>query len=339
LQCAGIAGAPGARAVASGRRPALGEVKIVSTRDGAGKSVEKGTIKFFPVGGGAAAHDSAAVLVDAVDMRIVDASPRAAVLLGHSVANLAGRILPDLIEPSRTDDGAAADDRPAPVCYRLTGASDESAFYGMSSASFTHEGRKLDLYLFHDVTLWVDLKTDLTNRNLELSHLARHDHLTNLFNRMMFRDTLELANARLGRLDGCLGVLYIDLDGFKKVNDRLGHDAGDDVLVEVARRLRDGVRTSDVAARLGGDEFGVILENLRAPEDALKVARHIIGLVAKPISVVGETVAISASVGAAVTDRPVVDAASLVTTADRMMFEARSRGHGYAALASDAGPT
>lgn len=93
-----------------------------------------------------------------------------------------------------------------------------------------------------------------------------------------------------------------------------------------------------VIVRLGGDEFGVILENLNAPEDALKVARHIVGLIAEPVSVAGETVCISTSVGAAVTDRPVDDAASLVTSAERMMFEAKSRGHGQAAPASDMGP-
>ncbi len=309
----------------------------MSTRDGAGEDGNTAKMDFFSAGSGAIAHDSAAVLVDAGDTRILDANPRALALLGRSAADLVGRVLPDLIETCRTDDGAVVG-RPTPVCYRLAGAGGGARFYGVSSASLTHEGRSLALYLFHDVTLWIDLKTDLKNRNLELSHLARHDHLTNLFNRLMFRDTLELANARLGRLGGCLGVLYIDLDGFKQVNDRLGHDAGDKVLVEVARRLRDGVRTSDVAARLGGDEFGVILENLHAPEDALKVARHIVGLIAEPVSVAGETVCISASVGAAVTDRPVDDAASLVTSADRMMFEAKSRGHGQAALTSDIGP-
>jgi diguanylate cyclase (GGDEF)-like protein len=310
---------------------------IVSHEDGAGKSSDTGKIKFFSDVGGMAALDSPAVLVDAEDMRILDANPQAAALLGHCAADLAGCILSDLIESRRTKDGAAGNGF-APVCYRLTGASGESTFYGVSSTTFIHEGRARALYLFHDVTLWVDLKTDLTNRNLELSYLARHDHLTNLFNRLMFRDTLELANARLGRLDGCLAVLYIDLDGFKQVNDRLGHDAGDGVLIEVAHRLRDGVRTSDVAARLGGDEFGVILENLRTPEDALKVARHIAGLIAEPVSVAGEMISISASVGAAVIDRPVAEAASLVSSADRMMFEARSRGPGHAAMASNIGP-
>ncbi len=291
---------------------------------------------FFSTGREGVAHESAALLVDARDLRVLDANPQALALLQCSRADISGRALSDLIEPCVSDDAGRS--APGADCYRLAGKDDSSRFYTMSAASFSHDGRAVVLYLLHDVTFWFRLKTDLTNRNLELSHLARHDHLTNLFNRLMFRDTLEMANARLGRTDGWLGLLYIDLDGFKQVNDQLGHDAGDDVLVEIARRLRDSIRTSDVAARLGGDEFGIILENLRAPEDALKVARHVVDRVAEPISVNGETVAVTASVGAAVADQPLAEAASLVASADRMMFEARSGGPGRAALASDINP-
>jgi len=304
----------------------------VSADDEAGAHLATPARSAFFAGVDEDTRNAAAVLVDARGKSILDLSAEAAALLGNEGSDLIGRALPDLIETHRTDD-TVSEAAAAPVCYRMAGRDGETVFVGVSSAAFDHEGRRVELYMFHDITRWVDLRTDLTNRNLELSHLARHDHLTNLFNRLMFRDTLALANARLGRLEGAyLGVLYIDLDGFKQVNDQHGHDAGDNVLVEVAHRLRNGVRTSDVAARLGGDEFGVILENLRAPADALKVARHIIELVAEPIVVEGETVTISASIGAAVTDRPVADAGLLVTAADKMMFEAKSRGRGQAAL-------
>lgn len=304
--------------------------------EGAGSASESGERGFFSAGKGHSAGKSAAVLVDAADLRILDANMWAASLLDRSIPELVGRSFPEIIGPHRVGDGVK--DGRGPAWFRLAGEDGESAFYGISSTSFDRQGRPVVLHAFHDVTEWVDLKTDLTSLNVELSHLASHDHLTNLFNRRMFRETLELANARLGRLDGCLGVLYIDLDGFKQVNDTLGHDAGDCVLVEVARRLKGAIRTSDVAARLGGDEFGVILENLRKPEDALKVARHIIGLVADPISTAGETTRISASIGAAVADRPVPDVAALVTIADKMMYEAKSGGCGRAVLAADIGP-
>jgi diguanylate cyclase (GGDEF)-like protein len=182
------------------------------------------------------------------------------------------------------------------------------------------------------VTHWVDSKNELTRINLELSHLARHDNLTGLFNKPMFLDTLELANSRLERLDGLLGVLYIDLDGFKPVNDRYGHDIGDRVLVEVGSRLRGAVRTSDVMARLGGDEFGAILENLKAPRDALKVADLLIEVLAKPFIVDGKRIAISASVGAVVANRRVADSTRLLVQADRMMYRAKRLGRARSAL-------
>ena len=306
-----------------------------SVGKGVGRASESGDSGLFAVGEGHSAGDSPAVLVDAGDRHILDANPRAVTLLGGAAAELVGKAFPEIVEPHRAEDGA--DGGRGPASFRLAGADGESALYGITSASFVLKGRPVVLHIFYDVTEWANLKTELTDLNLELSHLARHDHLTNLFNRLMFQDTLELANARLGRLDGCLGVLYIDLDGFKQVNDRLGHDAGDHVLVEVASRLRGAVRTSDVAARLGGDEFGVILENLRSPEDALKVARQIIARVSEPISTADEAIQISASIGAAVTDRPLPDVATLVTGADTMMFEAKSGGRGRAALTADIG--
>jgi diguanylate cyclase (GGDEF)-like protein len=291
-----------------------------------GRSGQADKTLFFGTDADCRQADSPALLVDAETGRVVEANPQSLALLKCSAAEIAGKRFPDLLDRSRVEDAGGA------ICYRFESEDGISAFYDLSSISLEIEGRQVKLYLFHDVTGWAELQTDLTNRNLELSHLARHDHLTDLFNRYMFRDTLALANARLGRADGLLGVLYIDLDDFKQVNDRYGHDAGDRVLREVAGRLRGAVRTSDVAARLGGDEFAVILENLHSPEDALKVANHIIGVLSEPYSFGRETVRISASIGAVVTGKPLDDVTDLVTRADAMMFEAKSRGRGQASL-------
>lgn len=269
--------------------------------------------------------DAPALLVDSVSGCIQDANPAALSLLATTLAGIAGERFPDLIEARLVDDADGA------AFYRFV-TRGGTFYYGLSCVPILGEGRRAELYLFNDVTRWVELQTELTDRNLELSHLARHDHLTDLFNRHMFQDTLELASARLERIDGHLGVLYIDLDGFKQVNDRLGHDVGDSLLQEVARRLRRAVRTSDMAARLGGDEFGVILENLREPADALKVAGHIIEVLSQPYDIDGEAVRISASVGAATAGQPPANVADLVTRADRMMFQAKSNGPGRAAL-------
>lgn len=297
--------------------------------NGSGRPHLDGGLTFFRDGGGAG--DSPALLSDRTNFRILDANAAALALFGCERGELAGRVLAELLEPRRIEDGTA---RKVGVCFRFERETGESVFYGVAATGLEYQRRHVVLHIFHDVGDWVDVKTDLTNRNLELSYLATHDHLTNIFNRLMFRDTLELANARLGRIDRHLGVLYIDLDGFKQVNEKLGHDAGDRVLMEVAGRLREAIRTSDVPARLGGDEFGVILENLRIPDDALKVARHILDAIAQPFILEEGVVRISASIGAVVTGRSVADVDKLVARADRMMFTARSNGSGQVALAT-----
>lgn len=272
-----------------------------------------------------------ALLVDPLDRHILDASPAALAVLGGDAADLIGRPIDEILQTR----GEPADDpvsSPIRRLIRLPGVGGRERAFEFSVLDVLSEGRETLLYCLHEVTHWVESKSELTRINLELSHLARHDHLTGLFNKPMFVDTLELANSRLERVDGLLGVLYIDLDGFKPVNDRHGHDTGDLVLVEVGGRLRGAVRTSDVMARLGGDEFGAILENLKTPRDALKVAELLIEVLSEPFIVDGKRITISASVGAVVANRRVPDSARLLIQADRMMYQAKKQGYGRAAL-------
>ena len=126
----------------------------------------------------------------------------------------------------------------------------------------------------------------------QLQHQALHDDLTGLANRALFNDRLDHALRRAG---GGLGLLFCDLDDFKDVNDRLGHAAGDEVLVEVARRLRECVRSGDTVARLGGDEFAILLDDAA---DTQRVADRVITAMLEPFSVGGTTLGISMSVGA-----------------------------------------
>lgn len=288
------------------------------------------------------AQASPAFLIDATDdLRILDANDAASSVLGRPAGELTGLKLSELVELDRSRTVVAelqTPATPAPMFARLVGDAGTIRSYGVSMVPVLWESRRLSLCVLYDVSGWVGLRADLTKMNVELSRLARHDHLTGLFNRPMFLDTLAIANARLNRLGGLLGVLYIDLDGFKPVNDRLGHDAGDRVLVEVANRLKLAVRSSDVVARLGGDEFGAILENLKRREDCLKVARNIIDRLSDPLHVDGERFDLSASIGAVVVSEGVSDSGALVTRADRMMYKAKALGRGRAALApSDPG--
>jgi diguanylate cyclase (GGDEF)-like protein len=121
----------------------------------------------------------------------------------------------------------------------------------------------------------------------ELLRAARYDELTGLPNRRLFHDRIDTALARSRRKHGRVALLYIDIDDFKAVNDRLGHDAGDLLLQEIARRLERCVRKADTVARLGGDEFVVILEDIHGPDDATAVADKIHHSLQQPTAIAG----------------------------------------------------
>jgi diguanylate cyclase (GGDEF)-like protein len=168
---------------------------------------------------------------------------------------------------------------------------------------------------------------------LMLQHQAMHDALTGLPNRVLFLDRLTQALARLSRRDGQVAVLFLDLDGFKWVNDSLGHEAGDAVVVEVARRLQSALRPYDTAARIGGDEFLVLAE---APEDDEKAAIHLAERIREqlmgPIRVGDTDVRVSASVGITCTSDSTAEAPLLIRDADAAMYRAKALGKNRWAL-------
>jgi diguanylate cyclase (GGDEF)-like protein/PAS domain S-box-containing protein len=160
----------------------------------------------------------------------------------------------------------------------------------------------------------------------ELRAQATRDGLTGLANRRLFQDRLQMAVARARRADSPLALMFIDLDGFKQVNDTLGHEAGDQLLIEVARRFRSCVRESDTLARLGGDEFTIILEPVRAPENADLVARKLLAALDEPIVLGNASTRISASIGVSVYPFDGGDADALVKQADAAMYHAKRLG-------------
>jgi diguanylate cyclase (GGDEF)-like protein len=133
-----------------------------------------------------------------------------------------------------------------------------------------------------------------------LHRLAHYDALTGLPNRHLFDDRLGLALATARRCDWRVGVMYIDLDDFKEVNDRFGHATGDRLLVHIGQCLRRAVRSGDTVARIGGDEFGAILPMLKRVEDAQVVARKLASALARPVEIDGRTLTGAASVGIAI---------------------------------------
>ncbi len=164
---------------------------------------------------------------------------------------------------------------------------------------------------------------------LALLHAALHDPLTELGNRAKFFTELGRAIDHTPAVSAVglkVGVISIDLDGFKPVNDRLGHAAGDDVLCVVADRLRAQVRTGDVVARLGGDEFCVLCKEVSSPDDVANLAQRIVTAMGEPITTRAGVVTISASVGVATCTPGSTDGDALLEAADQAMYQAKGDG-------------
>lgn len=177
----------------------------------------------------------------------------------------------------------------------------------------------------------VAVTQDITARKAleeRLSHAALHDPLTGLPNRLMFMDRFDQVLESARRHGGLAGILYIDLDGFKEINDKLGHATGDQLLCEVGRRLQSCVRAEDTAARFGGDEFGVVLASLGRAADCEAVAWKIIDAMAAPFGLGADStvIRVSASVGAAVYPVHGAEAAILLNLADTAMYAAKNAG-------------
>jgi diguanylate cyclase (GGDEF)-like protein/PAS domain S-box-containing protein len=169
--------------------------------------------------------------------------------------------------------------------------------------------------------------TDRVKLEEELTRQAFHDGLTGLPNRALFRDRLNQALARSRRSMYPLAVLLLDLDGFKQVNDSLGHDAGDQLLREVADRFNDLIRPSDTLARLGGDEFALLLEGSNQAQ-AVTIAKRLLADLAEPVSISGRELSVAASVGVVVDATGTAQSEDLIRSADVAMYAAKEAGRG-----------
>jgi diguanylate cyclase (GGDEF)-like protein len=167
---------------------------------------------------------------------------------------------------------------------------------------------------------------DRAAREAQYQHQAHHDMLTGLPNRAYFGERLREALSLADRRGRQVALMYIDLDRFKIVNDSLGHGAGDQLLGEVATRIRDGLRASDLLFRMGGDEFTVILPDVDSPEAVAQVAQRIVGQVRAPVQVGGHDVAVGVSIGIAMHPGDGSTAEALIKNADAAMYSAKQLG-------------
>jgi diguanylate cyclase (GGDEF)-like protein/PAS domain S-box-containing protein len=175
---------------------------------------------------------------------------------------------------------------------------------------------------------------DITERRAleeRLQHQAHFDSLTGLPNRDVFFDRLGQALTLARRTEQPVGLLFVDIDNFKLVNDTMGHAAGDKLLVHSAECLQQSMRAEDTVARLGGDEFAIILPRIDKPEHAALIARKALAALSSPLKIEGQTVVVTGSVGVAISAADGMDAQTLMKNADRAMFRAKASGkNGYA---------
>jgi diguanylate cyclase (GGDEF)-like protein/PAS domain S-box-containing protein len=272
-------------------------------------------------------HAPVGMAITGTDGAFVEVNDAFCELVGRSRRELASLLLEDLAHPDDLEDVRssrrrmlASGQRRHEGRFRLMRADHRPVSVSLSCALLGEPGEPVRGLVLNAADVTREQK-----RESELLHLALHDPLTGLANRVLFLDRVSHAVARLRRGQSSVAVLFLDVDGFKAVNDRYGHRAGDHVLTVAARRLAHAVRPGDTVARFGGDEFVVLCED-SGQSEASVVARRIAELWQEPIPVPdGGQVVLSCSVGVAVTRTPDVTAEQLLREADEAMYRSKRR--------------
>lgn len=272
-------------------------------------------------------HTSEAMVVTDAQGVVLDANPAFTAITGYETAEIIGRRMNILssghhdrafyqaLWGSLHDTGGWSGD----ICNRHKNGA-EFVVRLTISTSYNEDGSvNCHIGLFADVT-------EKRRREASIWHQAHYDHLTQLPNRQMFQQNLQrsMDNARASGQP--FALVFLDLDYFKEVNDTFGHDEGDELLRQVARRLQACVRSTDQVARLGGDEFTLILQNLKHLEDAQPICRKVLHSVAQPYELKNNTVHISVSAGVTFFPRDGQDGVALLKHADLAMYAAKDKG-------------
>jgi diguanylate cyclase (GGDEF)-like protein/PAS domain S-box-containing protein len=273
--------------------------------------------------------DAATIGVLTIDLDgvIVEANRTLAHVCRYPAGALDGRRLGDLLDPSDPDRGewfrhvsTGAVDR-CEIEHRIL-RHDQVLMWVRTVAALVRDGRGFPLH----VTAMVEDIDDRKLRQEALVHRSLHDNLTGLPNRGLFIDRLEQAQARQRLERSSLAVVFLDMDGFKQINDSLGHAAGDELLIAVARRLNGAIRPTDTVARYAGDEFLALLEGVGTDAEAVNGAERLAAAIRAPYVLDGRTVQLSASTGVYRSENPDEAAGAIIRNADSAMYSAKRRG-------------
>lgn len=261
---------------------------------------------------------------------ITCANPAAERMLLSAPGGLSGRRIEQLLWPE--DVQSSWDSHPLATLAKELISRDSDFFHREGGMPFPVAYTASHLAASGDDDIrWVLAFQDITERrkmDLELAQMAHYDKLTGVANRQMFIDSLEKALARASRGQRQLALFFLDLDGFKEINDTFGHIIGDQVLQTVAQRLVGCVRASDMVSRYGGDEFALIIEDSQVDHNVL--AQKILASIEKPYEIGEQRGFLSASIGIAQYPQCARDAHSLIEAADKAMYAIKQGGkHGY----------
>jgi len=265
-------------------------------------------------------HASDAILiVDTLSGKIIDANHLASHLSSYTLKELMGMERSALLKTPQGDcipcqgKGLIRD-------MRLVGKYGQEHIIDISCTSINVSGQQLAQCIIHDISEHKAIEA-------RLHHLAHHDPLTGLPNRILFRDRLQHAIRKAQRNNTLLALCFFDLDRFKSINDSLGHDIGDQVLITIAERLSSSIRASDTAARLAGDEFVIILEELDQAEMVQTIASKILKRINQPITIGTHQIRVTSSLGISIYPHFTRDSDTLLSQADTAMYRAKTTGN------------
>ena len=209
-----------------------------------------------------------------------------------------------------------------PNCVLVRRDGHESAIEDSAAPIHDHQGRVTGaVIVFRDVGAAIEMSR-------QMAHLAQHDALTGLPNRLLLGDRLTVAIALAARHRKPIGVLFIDVDEFKELNDTFGHAAGDRLLRAIGKRLTESLRRSDTVSRYGGDEFVVVLTEIERAADAANVARKLLAALGEPFLVAEAPLIVRTSIGLSLYPVHATEAATLIANADAAMYAAKREGKG-----------